>query len=350
MRNETRLKYNDWLSRQAEINDQQLSTVQQGLRFNVSPSVEQKLEAKIQESDDFLKKVNVYPVNEQEGEKIGLDVSGPIASTNNTTTIRREPRAVDTMESNTYRCEQTNSDTYISYAKLDAWAKFPNFQAMLSNQIVRRRALDRIMVGLNGTHHVTTSDFANNPLLQDVNIGWLQQYRNNATKRVMQNVTITSRDEDNKIIQKGDYGNLNSLAMDARRNLLDSWFVESQELVVITGRTLLNQNDFPILNSLSQTNPNSEQLAGQLLIAQRRIDGMPVYAAPYFPEGCMLITSFSNLSLYWQIGAARRQVKEESEYNRISTYSSSNDAYVIEDYGFGCLIDGITWAGESSEA
>lgn len=350
MRNETRQKYNQWLSRQAEINHQDLSTVQQGLRFAVDPTVEQKLENKIQESDDFLKKMNVYPVNEQEGEKIGLDVSGPIASTNNTTTTRREPRAVDTMEANDYRCEQTNSDTYISYAKLDAWAKFPNFQAMLSNQIVRRRALDRIMVAFNGTHHVTQSDFANNPLLQDVNIGLLQQYRNNAAKRVMKNVTITSRDEDNKIIQKGDYGNINSLAMDARRSLIDSWYVESQELVVITGRSLLNQNDFPILNALSQTNPNSEQLAGQLLIAQRRIDGMPVYAAPYFPEGCMLITSFSNLSLYWQVGASRRMVKEEPEYNRISTYSSSNDAYVIEDYGFGCLIDGITWAGEGSEA
>ena len=39
-------------------------------------------------------------------------------------------------------------------------------------------------------------------------------------------------------------------------------------------------------------------------------------------------------------------IREEPEYNRIATYSSSNDAYVIEDYGFGCLIEGITWAGE----
>jgi hypothetical protein len=35
---------------------------------------------------------------------------------------------------------------------------------------------------------------------------------------------------------------------------------------------------------------------------------------------------------------------EEPEYNRVSTYSSSNDAYVVEDYGFGCLIEGITAA------
>jgi P2 family phage major capsid protein len=349
MRNDTRQKYNQWLSRQAEINTQDLSTVQQGLRFNVSPEVEQKLENKIQESSDFLKKINVYPVDEQEGEKIGLDVNGPIASTNNTTTTRREPRAVDTMDAQRFRCEQTNSDTYISYAKLDAWAKFPQFQSMLSNQIVRRRALDRIMVGFNGTQHVTISDPVANPLLQDVNIGWLQQYRDNAAARVMSNVTITSRDEDNKIIMKGDYGNLNSLAMDARSNLLDSWYVDSQELVVITGRSLLNQNDFPILNALSQTNPNSEQLAGQLLVAQRRIDNMPVYAAPYFPDGCMLITSFSNLSIYWQAGTSRRQIKEEPEYNRISTYSSVNDAYTVEDYGFGCLIEGIGWAKSSSE-
>ncbi|MXF04497.1 phage major capsid protein, P2 family [Escherichia coli] len=349
MRNETRVKFNAWLDRQAEINNIASGTVHGGLRFSVNPEVEQRMENKIQDSDEFLKKVNSRPVRDQEGEKIGLDISGPIASTNSSTDKRREPRAVDTMDSRRYRCEQVNSDTYISYAKLDAWSRFPDFSKRLSDLIVRRRALDRIMVGFNGTSHAEQSDFAKNPLLQDVNVGWLEHYRKDAPKRVMKDVTITSRDDDNKVIKKGDYGNLDSLAMDARRNLLDPWYIESPELVVITGRTLLNQRDFPILNALSQTNPNTEAIAGQLLVAQRTLDSMPVYVAPFFPEGTMLITSFSNLSLYWQMQGNRRMIREEPEYNRIATYSSSNDAYVVEDYGFGCLIEGITWAGQSSE-
>ena len=65
---------------------------------------------------------------------------------------------------------------------------------------------------------------------------------------------------------------------------------------------------------------------------------------PFFPDGSMFITSWENLSIYWQEGAHRRRIVEEPEYNRVSTYSSSNDAYVVEDYGFGCLIEGITAA------
>jgi hypothetical protein len=29
-----------------------------------------------------------------------------------------------------------NADTFASYAQLDAWAKFPDFQQRLSNQII----------------------------------------------------------------------------------------------------------------------------------------------------------------------------------------------------------------------
>ena len=55
----------------------------------------------------------------------------------------------------------------------------------------------------------------------------------------------------------------------------------------------------------------------------------------------MLITSLQNLSLYYQTGGRRRFVKEAPEKNRIENYESSNDAYVVEDYGFGCLIENI---------
>ena len=40
--------------------------------------------------------------------------------------------------------------------------------------------------------------------------------------------------------------------------------------------------------------------------------------------------------------ARRRYLKEEPEWNRISNYESSNDAYVVEDYGLGCLLENIT--------
>ena len=40
-------------------------------KFNVAPSVAQTLETKIQESADVLKRINIVPVREQQGQKLG---------------------------------------------------------------------------------------------------------------------------------------------------------------------------------------------------------------------------------------------------------------------------------------
>lgn len=342
MKTTTRIEWDKYTTQQAKLNSIPVAHV--GTHFSIAPSVAQTLENKTQQSSEFLKKINVYGVDEQEGEKIGLGVSAPVASTNSGTTVRREPRPAHSLDSNKYRCEQTNFDTYISYRQLDQWSKFPDFQQRVSNQIILRRALDRIMIGFNGTSHAEKSDLAANPLLQDVNFGWLQQYRINAPQRVMKNITLTSRDEDNKIIAKGDYGSADSLVKDAVNNLLDEWYKRSTDLVVICGGEIVNAREHSVLNSLSQTNPNSEALAGQLLLSSNKIGGLSSYIAPYFPDGAMLVTSFKNLSLYFQDDKHRRMLKDEPEYNRVTTYESSNDAYVVEDYGFGCLIEGITFA------
>lgn len=342
MRNTTRVLMDQYIQRQAELNHVTVDHVAKS--YSIDPSVEQTLEDKVQQSSDMLKLINIYGVAEQSGEKIGLDVSGPASSTNNSTTDRRQPVSIAALDLNKYTCNKVNADTFASYQQLDAWAKFKDFQQRLSNQTIKRIGLDRIMIGFNGTQYAEKSDRAANPLLQDCGIGWLQQYRANAPQRVMRNITVTSRDDSNKVIAAGDYGNYDSIAFDAVSSLMDEWHKESPDLVVITGRNLIVNRSFPLLNAVSTNNPNSEALAGQLIVTRKTIGNMPTYIAPYMPDGTMLITSWKNLSIYWQEGGHRRQIVEEPQYNRVSTYSSSNDAYVIEDYGFGCLVEGITAA------
>jgi hypothetical protein len=57
------------------------------------------------------------------------------------------------------------------------WAKFQDFQTRIRDAIIQRQALDRIMIGFNGVKREKTSDRVANPLLQDVNIGWLEKIR-----------------------------------------------------------------------------------------------------------------------------------------------------------------------------
>ncbi|EFK8332747.1 P2 family phage major capsid protein, partial [Escherichia coli] len=201
-----------------------------------------------------------------------------------------------------------------------------------------------IMIGFNGTSHADESNFSTNKLLQDVNVGWLEHIRTDASERVMNDVTLTSRNMDNTVAHAGKYANADALVQDARSSLLDEWHKEADDLVVIMGRNLFNSLRLPVLNSISGQNPNAELLAGQLILSSRTIGGLGVFLAPFFPDSTMLITSFNNLSIYWQKGSMRRLMKDEPEYNRIATYQSINDAYVVEDYGKCAMVTGLKFA------
>ncbi|MDV1857703.1 phage major capsid protein, P2 family [Citrobacter freundii] len=345
----TRTQLELYMQRQAQLSGVTVSNLTK--RYSVDPSVQQRLENAAKESTELTQKINVIGVDDQEGDKVLVDTTGPIARTNSSSdgAKRRNPASVHELATRRYRCEQVNYDTFISYSQLDAWSAHPDFQARVSQQIARQIALDRIMIGFNGTSHALISDFAANPLLQDVNTGWMEQIRKHAAARVMSDVTISTRDMDNKITAKGLYGNPDALVQDARSSLLDEWHKDAPDLVVLMGRDLFNTLRLPLINAMSTTNPNTELMAGQLIISSRFIGGLQVFLAPFFPKDAMLITSFSNLSIYFQKGSLRRLMKEEPEYNRIATYQSMNDAYVVEDYGKSALIQGIKFADAPAE-
>ncbi|MFV0662755.1 phage major capsid protein, P2 family [Denitromonas sp.] len=334
MRNDTRLAFNAYLDRLAQLNGVPSAAV----KFTVEPSIQQTLETKIQESSGFLSRINVVGVPEQSGDKLGLGVAGPIASTTNTTTTDRTTRDVTDFDQNGYLCTQTNFDTHLTYAKLDMWAKFKDFQARVRDAILRRQALDRIMIGFNGTSRAATSDPVANPLLQDVNIGWLQKYRNHAEARVLAEVVAASGAVKVGSGAGADYKTLDALVFDAVGNLVDPWFREDTELVAVMGRELLDDKYFPLLNT---TQAPSEQLAADLIISQKRVGGLQAVRAPFVPAGAIMITRLDNLSLYWQEGTRRRTVMDNAKRDRVENYESSNEAYVVEDYGCGCVIENI---------
>ncbi|EWH00535.1 phage major capsid protein, P2 family [Halomonas sp. BC04] len=333
MRNETRIAYNNWKQRLA-----QLSGVPNAAEtFSVEPSVQQTLESKIQESSEFLGQINIVGVDELKGEKLGLGVSGPIAGRTDVSENDRSPRDLSTLGDHQYECHSTEFDTYLSWAKMDAWAKFPDFQTRLRNAIVRQQALDRIMVGFNGTSAATATDRTANPMLQDVNIGWLQKYRTHAPARVLTEVA----DASGKVTvgASGDYKNLDALVFDVVNEMVDPWFRESTDLVAIMGRKMLADKYFPLISQHAET--PTEARALDMMISQKRVGGLQAVRAPFVPDGKIFVTSLQNLSMYWQLGSRRRSIVDNPKRKRVENYESSNDAYVVEDYGFGCLVENI---------
>ncbi|MET1080321.1 MAG: phage major capsid protein, P2 family [Pseudomonas sp.] len=332
MRNDTRALYNAYCQALATLNG--VDSV--GNKFNVTPTVQQTLETRIQESSEFLTRISMIGRTEQEGDKLGLGIGGTIAGTTDTNAAPRQTQDLHSFDEIGYRCTQTNFDTHIRYAILDAWAKFPDFQTRLRDAIIKRQALDRILIGFNGTSRAATSNRGTSPMLQDVNIGWLQKYRNHAPARVMKEVVAASGKVTHGV--GGDYENLDALVYDAVNNMIDPWHQEDTELVVICGRGLLHDKYFPIVN---KTQAPTETLAADIILSHKQLGGLPAMRVPGFPQNALMVTRLDNLALYWQEGARRRNVIENSARDRIENYESSNEAYVIEDFGCGCVVENI---------
>lgn len=62
------------------------------------------------------------------------------------------------------------------------------------------------------------------------------------------------------------------------------------------------------------------------------------------PANAILITRLDNLSIYYQDGGMRRSVIDNPCRDRIETYQSSNDAYVVENHDGAALVENIVLA------
>lgn len=120
--------------------------------------------------------------------------------------------------------------------------------------------------------------------------------------------------------------------------LLAEWYQEDPELVVICGRQLLADKYFPLVN---QEQPNSEALAADLIISQKRIGNLPAVRVPFFPPNALMVTRLDNLSIYWQEGTHRRHLEENPKRDRVENYESINEDYVIEDYACGAVVENV---------
>ena len=340
MRKETRFKFNQYLSRIAELNG--IATSDLDKKFTVEPSVTQTLFDKIQQSSSFLKLINMVTVGELTEEKVGIDVTGSIASTADTDGgVERKTADFAKLDAYRYFCHPVNFDYHLKYNKLDLWARFQDFQIRIRNAIIKRQALDYITIGFNGVSRAATSARAQNPLLQDVAIGWLQKYRNDAPERVMSSVT----DDDGTVISNtikvgkgGHYANLDALVMDGFESLVAEIHRENPEMVVICGRRILTDKYFPMINKFQA---NSEQLAGELIISQKTIGQLQAVRAPYFPANSILITTLDNLSIYLYEDGHRRHIVENPKLDQVENYEQVKVDFVVEDYEAGCLIENI---------
>lgn len=338
MKNRTRQQFNAYLNGVAQDNGVEYNHVFAGQKVNVEPSIQQKLEKQVQLSSAFLSLINIVPVSEAQGETLGLGIAGTIASVTDTTKNGRKTQDLHTLNSISYHCQQINYDSHLRYATLDMWAKFPDFQKKIGELKAERMALDRIMIGFNGTNRAKDSNRTTHPLLQDVAKGWLAKIEEHAPQRVMKEEVVGSGKIEVGGVAGKTYQTLDALVFSAVNDLIEPQYQDDTNLVAIMSRDLLADYYFPLINEAKAT----EKLAGDTIISQKRCGGLRVIQVPYLPKGTILITRLDNLSIYYQEGGMRRTLKDNAEFDRYEDFVSSNDDFVVENYEQVALLKNIT--------
>ncbi|BBI68688.1 hypothetical protein PKHYL_28790 [Psychrobacter sp. KH172YL61] len=121
--------------------------------------------------------------------------------------------------------------------------------------------------------------------------------------------------------------------------MIDPIVRDDSDLRVILGRDLKQSRDF---NMVNDNNTPSEVIAVNSLLMLDKVGGITIEPTPpNFPSDAILITPLDNLSIYYQEGSRRRNHKDEPEYDRVAFYESDNEAYVVENYKAGCLIENV---------
>ncbi len=291
-------------------------------QFSVDPSVEQDLQDKIVEQSEFLSNINVLTVDEMKGQVILGYANGPVSGRTDTSGDKeRVPKNLLGMDANDYELHKTNSDVYMTYAHLDAWAKFNDFDIRYVRYVHERIANDRELIGWNGTSVAVDTDIVANPLLQDVNKGWMQYMREKRAANILTEGTTAGKI---RVGTGGDFVNLDHAVSDLLQGI-PKWL--RKDLVALVGDELIGREATALYKGVAD-DPNKKLQATASL---DKFGGIPWDTPSNYPGRGLVITPLSNLSIYVQSGSWRRQLKDKPEKDRVEDFNSRNEGYVVEN-------------------
>lgn len=322
MRNNTRLKFSALTAAMAAT----YGVKSVATNFTATPTIEQSLSDKIVAQSDFLQRINVMGVDDQEGEKVLGSVTGLLGKRTNTSAGDRQTADLLSLDGNGYRCEKTEYDVHMLYATLDAWAKFPDFNDRFMDYVRKAIAQARIKTGFHGVSVDAVTDGGANTNGEDVNKGWLQHLREyNSGAQMFDEGSVANRI---RLGGAGDYANLDAMVFDTLQMVGDA-HRDGTDLVAIMGRDLLAYDKTQLYTGQGATPTEKERVEANAVT--RTYGGLPSVSVPFMPARGLLITSWDNLSLYYQNGAVRQKIEDNAKRDRVEHYNTINEAYVVED-------------------
>ena len=310
---------------------------QVGQQYSATPSVAQTVYEKVVENGNpFLSSVNVLPVTEIKGDKVGLSLSGRVAGRTDTSgSNERVPKHLMATDSKGYELFKTEFDVALKYAQIDLWAKFPDFAARYMNMVRLAISNDMVQCGWTGTSHAATTNIITNPNLEDLNIGWLKLIRdfNGGSQRV-----VGTGPSPISIGSTGVFKNLDALVHEAKQRL-PVWYRKVPGLVALVSDDVISAQE-SVYFEVNGNKPTEKTALNSNIM--KAYGGLPTLVPPFMPDGTLLITTLNNLSIYYQNSSVRRLQKDKPEKDEVQDFNSVNMGYVLEDELLTSLVENIT--------
>lgn len=320
MRLETKLLFREMQRAIADFYGVDKEIVLAGESFSIEADKETKLLGNIQKQSDFLSKINVVLVNEQQGQLV-------FGATEKAITGRRKSgryRSEVDPSGYKYALAETDSGILIPWQKLDMWgARSAEFAALWRDYVQKQISLDMIKIGFTGK---TVAEESTEEDLSDVNKGWLQFVRDNKAE----NMIAAGQDGSTiKIFGEGaDFANLDELAYSLKQGIHER-HRDGNDLVFFVGSDLVaKQSQF--IYSKHALKP-TERSALNNTNLHATFGGMPAVTPPNMPGNLAFVTSYDNLSIYTQKGSIRRSFRNEEEMKGVIDDYYRYEGYAVED-------------------
>ncbi len=318
------------------------------LSFAASPTIEQILVNKIVEQAGwFAPYFTMLMVRDLVGQKVLMNLSGATASRTNTDATDRVTKSFLDLTTQDYLLRAIEFNTHMKFSDIDAWSKFPDFEARYQALLMLNKFNALVMSGWHGGGGIVagalvnvapaaTTNSTTYPLLQDLCKGWLRLIRdfNSGSQHFMGTADIPMA------IGGVDYPNLDVLVAEAK-NKIKPWL--RGNLVAYISDDLVAREEGKFYAS------KVERASEKLIVMQnggevlQSYGGLRAIVPPFFPNSTVLVTQVGNLQFYTQEGSMRRTIQPWPAGNHIKDYSSSNAGHVVYNEEAAILYENISF-------
>lgn len=309
--------------------------------FSIVPTIHTRMENAIRDSSQFLQNINSYEVVERTGAKILFDINGPVTGRTDTSGPgERAPKDVENTTDDQYTLNDYEADVFLAWQRISQMARFPDFATRYRKAVSHQIALDRINIMWNGTSIAATST---DPNLMDVDKGFIQKTLEARPENIVSEIKAASN-----IIKLGSaavtsgatadgYKNLDSLVAD-QKTLIP--FNKRSDLIVIVSENLLSNEEGKLYDAHGRT-PTEKLVVRQSL---QSYGALPTYIVPGYPDNCVTVTKWTNLSWYYQKGQAKRSIADNHKKKRVEDLNFFVGSPEVEDFDLFTTFKNITIA------